>query len=78
MSVAKSIGTALAVRGCKKQSAWIIIPYGLLTTNLLVTNSFSAPPHHYVVPSPYEQGESAVRSVYSSACVLVFLTGKYD
>ena len=27
--------------------------YSLLT--------FFAPPHHYVVPSPYKQGESAVR-----------------
>ena len=26
---------------------------------------YSAPPHHYVVPSPYKQGESAVRSFFS-------------
>ena len=24
---------------------------------------FWAPPHHYVVPSPYKQGESAVRAI---------------
>ena len=35
-----------------------------------------APPHHCVVPSPYEQGESAVRMVavlcalYSVLCAL--------
>ena len=27
---------------------------------------FWAPPHHYVVPSPYKQGESAVRAIVAS------------
>ena len=39
---------------------------------------FWAPPHHYVVPSPYKQGESAVRiniphgscTLYSVLCTL--------
>ena len=28
---------------------------------------YSAPSHHFVVPSPYKQGESAVRSFYPHA-----------
>ena len=34
----------------------------LLTTNYSL---FSAPPHHYVVPSPYKQGESAIRFTFT-------------
>ena len=32
----------------------------LQTTNY-IRGAHSAPPHHYVVPSPYKQGESAIR-----------------
>ena len=41
-----------------------------------VGGCFWAPPHHYVVPSPYKQGESAVRikypawKLYSVLCYL--------
>ena len=31
----------------------------------LLTPHLFAPPHHYVVPSPYKQGESAVRYFFT-------------
>ena len=57
MSVAKSIGTASAVRGCKICTAWRTPHYLLLTTHY-----FCPPSPAELVPSPYEQGESAVRN----------------
>ena len=48
------------------------------TEQITLLHIFSAPPPRQRRYSPYEQGESAVRSAYSSACVLVFLTAKYD
>ena len=38
-------------------------------SSLLTPNLF-APPHHYVVPSPYKQGESAVRTVFTYIIIL--------
>ena len=31
-----------------------------------------APPHHFVVPSPYKQGESAIRTINSARFFLLF------
>ena len=71
MSEAKSIGTALAVRGCRICAAWQ--DYSLLTSNYSL---ILAPPPRQRRYSPYKQGESAVRSVphpdYHSAWVTLY------
>ena len=38
---------------------------------------FLAPPHHYVVPSPYKQGESAVRAKFTPRKGYSLLTPHY-
>ena len=42
----------------------------MATINYSLLMVFTAPPHHYVVPSPYKQGESAMRPVFTYIVIL--------
>ena len=52
----------VAVRGCEKYTAWNAPNYSLLSTHFLLHPLTSK-----LVPSPYKQGESAIRMVLKTS-----------
>ena len=66
MSVAKSIGTAKGGEGVRRKDAYLYTQQGIIyCASCTLLHRCKAPPHHYVVPSPYKQGESAMRNIYT-------------